>query len=197
MKPSFNSTKEPMCEPTTLTMMYISMASAAAGVVGQMQQANAQEASNAAQAKNLMESRVQNANQINLERVQAGDAAGQKLNANNMAMREAQATTIARAGPSGLSVDALLADMGRKGATYNESVTANLDRTNLQLDNQLANVNNQTTSGFNQLKTPAAPDYLGAALKIGNAYVGGHTPSISSPDTRGIDRISRGGSGGF
>lgn len=148
----------------------LSTVSAVAGLAGQVSAAGAQKAANVQQAQNLLDARGQNANQINLERSQASDAAGQRINANNMAMREAQSTAVARAGPSGLSVDALLADMGRKGGSYNQSVTENLDRTNLQLDNQLTNVNNQTSSAFNQMKTPAVPDYLGTALKIGSTY---------------------------
>lgn len=159
-----------MCEPTTI-MLAISAASAVSSINMQQNAADAQAKTNLANAANLITARTQNANQVNLGRVQANDAAGQKINANNQTMREAQATAIARAGPSGLSVDSLLADMGRKGATYNQSVNENLDRTNLQLDNQLANVNSQTSTGFNTMKTPAPVDYLGQALKIGSAYV--------------------------
>lgn len=148
----------------------LSAVSGIAGLAGQVNAQHAQEGYNARQAQNLMDARGQNANQINLERSQATDAAGQRINANNQELREAQSTTIARAGPSGLSVDALLSDMGRKGATYDQSVTSNLDRTNMQLDSQLTNVNNQTSSAFNQMKTPASPDYLGTALKIGQTY---------------------------
>ena len=144
--------------------------SAGAGLVGQMQQASAMKDSNANQSRNLMLSRANNANQINLERAQANEQAGQKINANQQSLREAQAAVVARAGPAGISLDSLLADMGRKGATYNQSVTANLDRTNLSLDNQLENVNTATSSGFNNMKTPAPVDYLGTALKIGTAY---------------------------
>ena len=162
-----------MCEPASI-MLAISAASAAAGLANQKNAADSQAESNQQQANNLMLSRAQNSNQINLERQQSSDAAGQKINANNLSMREAQASTVARAGPSGLSVDALLGDIGRKGATYDQSVTANLDRTNLALDNQLSNLNTQTSSGFNQMKTPAPVDYLGTALRIGadgyNAY---------------------------
>lgn len=160
-----------MCEPTT-ALMILSVVSAGAGVMAQQQAANSQGASNQRQAAALMASRVQNANQISIEGQQQSDAAGQKINANNLTMREAQASAIARAGPSGLSVDALLGDMAVKGATYNQSVNANLDRTNLTLNNQLENVNTQTTSGFNSLKTPAPVDYLGAGLKIATAYTG-------------------------
>lgn len=154
-----------MCDPMTA----LAVTSAVAGVVGQQQAAASQSASNANQYKNALEARTQNANQVNLERMQSSDAAGQKLNANSIAMREAQSSVVARAGPSGLSVDALLANLGTRGANYNQSVTENLDRTNMALDNQLQNVNNQAASTINNLKTPAPVDYLGAALKIGTA----------------------------
>ena len=185
-----------MCEPTTI-MLAITAATAVAGVVSQQNAADSQAEFNTNQAKNLMLSRGENANQINLQRVQSTDAAGQKINANNTALREAQATSLARAGPSGLSVDALLSDMGRKGATYNESVNANLDRTNLALDSQLTNVNSQTTSGFNQMKTPQAPDYLGTALKIGSSYMGasnasGSTNSAANTNWSNVDYQQRG-----
>lgn len=185
-----------MCEPTT-AMMILTAASAASGVMAQQQAADSQGASNARQAAALMASRTQNANQINIEQTQLADAAGQKINANNQAMRESQATAIARAGPSGLSVDALLGDMGNKGATYNQSVYANLDRTNLTLNNQLENLNTQTTSGFNSLKTPAPVDYLGAGLKIAGAYAGNqHATAVTgSSGNAGFGRYTKGNLG--
>lgn len=184
-----------MCDPVTgvVTTMSIigwtSVAVAASTINTQQNAADAQEQTNNTNAANMLTSRSQNANQINLGRGQANDAAGQKIAANNQAMREAQAATIARAGPSGLSVDAILSDMGRKGATYNQSVNENLDRTNMQLDNQLANVNSQTATGFNQMKTPAPVDYLGQGLRIGSAYT---TYDAANPSTKMITEDSAG-----
>lgn len=158
-----------MCEPTTMAVL--SIVSAVSGVAQQQQAQNAQAESNQNNYNNALQARSENANQINLQRSQAGEAAGQKINDNNLAMRESQASMIARAGPAGLSLDNLLMDMGSKGANYNNSVNQNLDRTNLALDNQLQNVNNNASNTINQLKTPAPVDYLGAGLKIGSAYV--------------------------
>lgn len=158
-----------MCEPTTLAIM--AAASTVAGLAGQAAAAKAQGNSNQRTYENALTARAENANQVNLERGQMADAAGQKINANNLSMREAQATAVAAAGPSGLSVDALLANLATKGGNYNESVTANLDRTNMALDNQLTNVNRSAASEINSLKTPVTPDYLGAGLKIGSAYM--------------------------
>jgi hypothetical protein len=150
----------------------------------QQQQADSQNASNAQQRQYILQSQADNSNQVNLARLQSSDAAAQKINANNMSQREAQATAIARAGPSGLSVDALLADMGRKGATYNQSVNENLERTGLQLDEQQRGVNNNAYSQMNSLKTPAPVDYLGAALKIGTSYQQSSTYSGGDGDIK-------------
>lgn len=154
-----------MCEPTTI----LAISSAVVGVMGQQAAADSQSASNQRQYEAALKARAQNANQVGLERQQSSDAAGQKINDNNIAQREAQAAVVARAGPSGLSVDNLLANLGTRGANYNQSVNENLDRTNMALDNQLQNVNNSAESTINGLKTPNPVDYLGAALKIGTA----------------------------
>jgi type II secretory pathway component HofQ len=157
-----------MCDP--VSMMALSVASTAASLKAQQDAADSQTQSNNTQYASALEARAQNANQVTLGRDQARDQASQKQQENNLAQREAQATQVARAGPSGLSVDALLADIGRKGGNYNQSVNANLDKTNMAFDNQLQNVNNQASTTINSLKTPAPVDYLGAALKIGEGY---------------------------
>ena len=156
-----------MCPPV---MMAITAISAAASLKAQQDAADSQTQSNNTQYASALEARAQNANQVTLGRDQARDQASQKQQENNLAQREAQATQVARAGPSGLSVDALLADIARKGGNYNQSVNANLDKTNMAFDNQLQNVNNQASTTINSLKTPAPVDYLGAALKIGEGY---------------------------
>tara|TARA_R110000851_G_scaffold122772_3_gene252302 strand:- start:594 stop:1070 length:477 start_codon:yes stop_codon:yes gene_type:complete len=151
-------------------MMALTVASTAASLKAQQDAADSQAQSNNTQYASALEARAQNANQVTLGRDQARDQASQKQQENNLAQREAQATQVARAGPSGLSVDALLADIARKGGNYNQSVNANLDKTNMAFDNQLQNVNNQASTTINSLKTPASVDYLGAALKIGEGY---------------------------
>lgn len=187
-----------MCEPATIAMLAITTVGALSAIDSQEQAAASQVASNNRQGGALLAARAQNANQINLQGQQAVDAAGQKLNENNIAMRQAQASVIARGGPSGLSVDALLGDIARKGATYNESVNANLARTDMALQSQLENVNTQTTSGFNNLKTPAPVDYLGAGLKIAGAGVGAYkssAPGTSSSNNPAFDRYTKGNLG--
>lgn len=175
-----------MCEPTTI-MMGLSIASAAAGAISQGQASRAQGKANAVQYQNSLIARSENANQVNLERGQQAESASQKINQNNIAMREAQASQIAKAGPGGMSLDALLGSIAGMGAGYNDSVNQNLDRVNLAMDNQLVNVNRGAASEINALKRPATPDYLGAALKIGTVYNSG--ASVPAAGTNGIDRL--------
>ena len=165
-----------MCDPVsgaiTLSSVagWTSVGAAASSVISQQQQASYANSVNATQYQNSVAAQAENSNQINLARVQQAESAGQKINANNMAMRESLGTTVASGGPSGLSMDALLGTMASKGATYNQSVTANLDRVNSAIDNQLVNVNRNSANEINSLRSPAIPDYFGSALKIANTY---------------------------
>lgn len=162
-----------MCEPATI-MIAMSAASAVAGVVSQQETASGMAEANQVQARNATQARNDNWEQINLRRRQEAESASEKINTNNTAMREAQATAVARAGPTGLSMDALLGSIAQKGAGYNDSVNANYQRINQALDTQVTNVNRNAASGVNSLKTPPPVDYMGAALKIGNAAYGGY-----------------------
>lgn len=179
-----------MCEPMTI----LAIGSAVTGLIAQDQAASAQDSANGRQTANALDARSQNANQVGLARMQASEQAGQKINTNNMAMRDAQAATVARAGPTGLSVDSLLANLGTRGASYNQSVNENLDRTNMSLDNQLQNVNNSATSTINSLKAPVPVDYLGAALKIGTAAYA-YNAKLPPTDNPAFDRYTKGSLG--
>lgn len=178
-----------MCEPVTIMMAV----SAVAGAMQQRQVAKGQKAANAQQATNARKAQADNYDQINQRRGEEAEAAGQKINENSIAMREAQATQVASAGPGGLSVDALLGHIAQKGASYDDSVNANYQRINQGLDAQLTNVNRNAASEVNSLKAPIRPDYLGAALKIGNAaygsYTAGSTASASAPEPNYPNRI--------
>ena len=180
-RPFFTSIGASMCDVTTALMV----GSAAAGLFSAQQQANSISDSNQRQYENTLQARTDNANQITLEQRQQAEGASQKIMANDSATRDARSTAIAQAGPSGLSVDALIGDINRKGATYNQSVNANLDRVNMSLDNQLTNVNRGAASEINSLRTPAQPDYLGTALRIGGDYYKANGNPFSSPAVAG------------
>lgn len=153
-------------------MAVISIGATAAQLNAQRQAAKAQEQANQRQYENTMQARAANINQTNLMQQQEREGAMQKLEENNMAARAAQATANVSAGESGisgLSVDSLMADIGTKQNRFNTSVDTNYDRSSQAIALQRDNININAASQINQLKTPAAPDYVGAALRIGTA----------------------------
>jgi len=165
-----------MCEPTTI-LAIASVASTVASVSAQSQAADAQSAANQRQYENTMRARAANLNQTNLMQQQEREAGSQQLEQNNMAARAAKSTATVSAGESGisgLSVDALLADLGTKQNRFNSSVVTNYDNSSMAIANQRENVDINAASQINSLKTPAMPDYFGAALRIGNAAYRGY-----------------------
>ena len=165
-----------MCEPTTI-LAIASVASTVASVTAQSQAADAQSAANQRQYENTMRARAANLNQTNLMQQQEREAGSQQLEQNNMAARAAKSTATVSAGESGisgLSVDALMADLGTKQNRFNSSVVTNYDNSSMAIANQRENVDINAASQINSLKTPAMPDYFGAALRIGNAVYNGY-----------------------
>ena len=170
-----------MCEVTT-ALLALTTASAAADVYSQQQQAKAQNAYNEQQAKNTMEAFRANLAQTNLMQSQEQAAATQKINENNRAAEAAKAKALVSAGESGisgLSVDALLADLSGEQSRYNESVNQNYENASMAIDNQRKNVQINAASQINQLKTPQSPDYFGAALRIGQAAYDYKKPRVN------------------
>ena len=170
-----------MCN--AVAMFALNVASTVAGVEGQRQQAKAQNAYNDQQAKNAMEAYRANLAQTNLMQSQEHAAATQKVNENNRAAEAAKAKALVSAGESGisgLSVDTLLADLSGEQARYNESVDQNYQNASMALDNQRTNARVNAASQINSLKTPQSPDYLGAALRIGQATYDYKNPRVNS-----------------
>jgi len=160
-----------MCELTTI-LAIASVASAASSVVAQGQAADAQAATNQRQYENTMKAYRENVNQTNLMQQQEREGSLQKVEDNNMKARAAQSTATVAAGESGisgLSVDALMGDLSFDQNRYNSSVQTNFDRAEGAIRNQRENVYTSAASQINGLQTPAAPDYLGAGLKIAQA----------------------------
>lgn len=161
-----------MCDPAT-AMLVLTAASTAMTVDAQQKNANYQEQVNQRQYENSMKAMAANVNQTNLEHMQQREAGIQKLEENNLNARAADATAQVAAGEngvSGLSVDALLADLSGKSGRYTSSVVTNYDNSEMAINNQRENIGINAASQINQLRTPAAPDYAGAALRIGSAY---------------------------
>lgn len=159
-----------MCDPVSLAVLTV--ASTAASVSAQQQAADAQAETNQRQYDNTMRAYRENVNQTNLMQQQEREASLQKVEDNNMKARAAASTaTVAsgESGVSGLSVDALMSDISFDQNRFNSSVQTNFDRAQGAISNQRENVYANAASSINGLQTPAAPDYLGAGLKIAQA----------------------------
>jgi hypothetical protein len=166
-----------MCEPTT--MMALTIASTAASVYGQQQAAKAQTRANQQTYDSQMQAYRFNQASSNFTRVQEAENLAQTRMTNDAAARRAMATARVSAGESGvtgLSVDALLADIGARAGMDNSNAETNYLRRDRAIQADAMNNWANTSSAINKLQTPTAPDYLGAALKIGTA-VNNYQPS--------------------
>ena len=170
-----------MCEPTTI-LAIASVAATAASVNAQQVAEKQQEQTNRRQYENSMKAMAANVNQTNAEHMQQREASVQKLQENNMAATAAKATATTAAGEigiSGLSVDALLSDLSGKQGRYTDSVTTNYQNAEMAINNQRENIGINASSQINSLKTPQAPDYVGAALRIGTTAYDYYNPRVS------------------
>ena len=179
-----------MCDPVTLTATTLALtaASTAATVYSQQQAADAQAETNQRQYENqmtayranILQSNTDLANLNRLKQQEAEDASAKKISANAEARRDTARATVSagESGISGLSVDALLAELGGKAGTANTNIETNYLRRDYALEQDRSNIyttktNNwaQTASAINSLKTPTQPDYIGAGLRIAGAGV--------------------------
>ena len=160
-----------MCEPTTM-LTALSIASSAAGVYQQQQTMKAQERANQQNYDNQMQAYRYNQANSNFTRIQEAENLATTKVANSAAERRAQATATTRAGEggvSGLSVDALIAEIGARAGEDSSNAETNYLRRDRAIQADAYNNWANTASNINKMETPKAPDYLGAALKIGTA----------------------------
>lgn len=164
-----------MCDPVTLATatLAISAASTAATVYSQQQAADAQSAAN--QRNYDAQMVAYNANIANANRTKTDLAAStsQKMIENNaQARRDMSKATVSagESGVSGLSVDALLAELGGRAGTANSNAQVNYMSQDRAIEADKMNAWAGTASAINSLKTPTQPDYIGAGLRIAGAY---------------------------
>ncbi len=160
-----------MCDPATATLV-ITAASAAYTVDQQNQAAAAQSKSNQQTYDSQMTAYNFNlANANNRKVTEASDAAARKFdttikNQDDIARAK---TASGESGISGLSVEALLADLSAAGGRANVNTEVNYLRRDQALEADKMNMWSGAANSINALKTPAAPDYIGNGLKIADA----------------------------
>lgn len=178
-----------MCDPVTA----VAVGSAVAGLVGSYMQVGAAEDAQNAQAAAFITQRDQNqANAIasqqtqtqalNDQEIQANRQDAQELLDSQIGSRKAQATARAAAatgGVSGLSVDALIGEFRRTEGRFKSVTNMNAEARQVQGARTREAIGLQTQGRIQAVQPPAfqdipAPDYVGAALRIGGSLGGAY-----------------------
>ena len=160
-----------MCDPATAALS-IAAISAAYTVDSQNKAASAQSQSNQQTYDSQMTAYNFNlANANNRKVTEAADAAGRKFDnsVRNQADIAKAKTAGGESGISGLSVEALLADLSAAGGRANVNTEVNYLRRDQALEADKMNMWSGAANSINSLKTPMGADYIGAGLKIADA----------------------------
>lgn len=163
-------------------MSGLQIASSAFGLYNQMQQQSAMERYNQQVYDNQMQAYRFNQANNNFTRLQEAENLAQQKVTNNAAARRAQArakVSAGEAGVAGLSVDALLAELGGMAGQDNANAEVNYLRRDRAIQADGYNNYVSTASNINKLETPKSPDYFSAALKIGQSVYDYSNPRLS------------------
>lgn len=156
-----------MCEPIMMAAMALGTAQTVMGYAGERQAAATQNAMVRENQKAANANLVREYADVQTRQIQEEDAAAvQKQDIS----REARATTMAAAGEagvSGLSVDALLADVYGKEATAKDRISQNSGFTTANLTREMDGLKAKAQDRINSMPWATGPSPLAAALKIG------------------------------
>lgn len=159
-----------MCDPITMVAAALGTAQTVTGYIGERQ---------AAAAQNAMVRENQRASNANLVReyadvqtrqIQEEDAAAVQKQDISREARAARATTMAAAGEagvSGLSVNALLADVYGKETTAKDRISQNSGFTTSNLTREMDGLKAKAQDRINSMPWATGPSPFAAALKIG------------------------------
>lgn len=168
-----------MSDPFTMFLIQAGTAAASGAVslASAAGNASAQSDANEIAKQNSIEARDANYDQLHLMAQQSQASAEQQIFENDTEALQATERAKVSAGESGvtgLSVDALLADMYGRQARFNDNVTQNLENQQQQIGFEMENAARTSQSQINSLPTPQKPDYLGTALGTGSGIFGAY-----------------------
>jgi hypothetical protein len=190
-----------MCEAVTITattMAYISAATAAASIasslVGQKQQADAQEKQQKLASQQERQRYLEEVTSLRSQEAQEQVARSQRLQEAEIKGKEAKASAVVAAGEggvAGLSVEALVANISRKEATYafSERKQAEMIGVGRKLELQSAGAGYQRNL-LSINKPIAQPDYVGSTIEgvqTGmSIYSAGQKAGLTTPKAKPI-----------
>ena len=157
----------------TTALAVASIASTAATVDAQNTSARVQSQINQQNYENQMTALRSNLANANLTKQQEAENLAAEKNKNNILSQRDMAKARVSAGESnvtGLSVDALLQELGSSAGNANVNAEINYLRRDRSIETDKQNAWAGTATQIGNLKTPQGADYLGAAVKIGTTY---------------------------
>ncbi|QTK79789.1 hypothetical protein AT6N2_C2140 [Agrobacterium tumefaciens] len=159
-----------MCNPLALVATALGAAQTAIGYAGEKQAAAAQNAMVRENQRAANANLVREYADVQTRQIQEEDAAAVQKQDISREARAARATTMAAAGEagvSGLSVDALLADVYGKEATAKDRISQNSGFTTANLTREMDGLRAKAQDRINSMPWATGPSPFAAALKIG------------------------------
>ncbi len=159
-----------MCDPITMVAAALGTAQTVTGYIGERQAAAAQNAMARENQKAANANLVREYADVQTRQIQEEDAAAVQKQDISREARAARATTMAAAGEagvSGLSVDALLADVYGKEATAKDRISQNSGFTTSNLTREMDGLKAKAQDRINSMPWATGPSPFAAALKIG------------------------------
>lgn len=166
-----------MCEPFTLMATALGVAQTGMSFISAQQQAKAQNQMVRENQKAANANLVREYADVQTRQIQEEDAAAVQKQDISREARAARATTMAAAGEagvSGLSIDALLADVYGKEATAKDRVSQNTGFTTQNLTREMDGLKAKAQDRINSMPWATGPSPLAAALKIGGIGLDGY-----------------------
>ena len=155
----------------------LEVGTAVTGVLSAGGAAAAQAEANQVAKENAIEARNANYDQLMAMSQQETASAEQQMRENDIdALKATERAKVAagESGVTGLSVDALLADMYGKQARFTDNVNQNLENKQQQIDFERDNAERGYRSTINNLPTVQKPSYAGAFLRAGSGVFGAY-----------------------
>lgn len=167
-----------MCEPLTLTAAAFGVLQTGMEFIGAQQQAKQQNDMVRQNQRAANENLVREYADVQTRQIQEEDAAAVQKQDLSREARAARATTVAAAGEagvSGLSVDALLADVYGKEATAKDRISQNTGFTTENLTREMDGLKAKAKDRINSMPWASGPSPFAAALKIGSIGLDGYS----------------------
>lgn len=159
-----------MCDPITMVAAALGTAQTVTGYIGERQAAAAQNAMVRENQKAANTNLVREYADVQTRQIEEEDAAAVQKQDISRDARAARATTMAAAGEagvSGLSVDALLADVYGKEATAKDRISQNSGFTTSNLTREMDGLKAKAQDRINSMPWATGPSPFATALKIG------------------------------